>query len=577
MELNFKKSINQLASLVLLLFPAMVSIAGDYPVAFNCVERGANGINGRLHTKLSNSVSAIDIVALDERGQQKIDWQTTEGDVVTVAFVDGSGASSCTTRAPIAVSQQQIQFVASDNGRKTIQIAWPNIASRNVMCRVIMSVVGQGSNTSCSRDHFSLRPQQLTLNAPAATADGLGIDTTAKPIIHASTAFHLVADSETAGYDGTPKLDSTKVVAHQGAVEAGAITGQFAQASRQNGQASAQVFYSEVGYFRLDSHGVFDDDFTAVDAASGDCVIGFASSGNKPACYFGNQQSTAYFGRFVPSHFSISADTTESVCNTGFTYFGQEGLTTRFKIAAYNDAQQITKNYTDQFAKIDLSNWDDYQFTATGLPSGTTLAAASNSPSGVWQAGIADVIAQHQVTKANVPTAPAAIQLNIAALDTDGVTMPTTTVGQASEFRYGRLNLSNAYGSELLALTFPVEAQYWNGAVYVRNLLDSCTIIPPESIAMTNYQKNLSACETALSGGGLMQQGIVDVQLTAPGAGNNGSTELQLNVEVANGSTCVPNNVPAISADTSWFGANAYANATFGLYKSPVVYMRENF
>jgi hypothetical protein len=157
--------------------------------------------------------------------------------------------------------------------------------------------------------------------------------------------------------------------------------------------------------------------------------------------------------------------------------------------------------------------------------------------------------------------------------------MPLTYVSDASLFRYGRLLMQNTYGSELLPLSVPVEAQYWNGNAYQRNQLDICTTIATSSVAMGNYRNNLTACETQISGTGTMSAGKTTFTLSRPSVGNSGSVDLSINLNSANGLTCNnPAQTAASSANIPWFGAtNPNARATFGLFKTPIIYMRENF
>ncbi len=130
----------------------------------------------------------------------------------------------------------------------------------------------------------------------------------------------------------------------------------------------------------------------------------------------------------------------------------------------------------------------------------------------------------------------------------------------------------------------PLVAQYWNGSFYVTNTNDSCTVLPMSSITLGNYVGQLNACETQLSptgsitfsAGKLPGAGLV---LSRPGAGNSGSVQLQVNVSnVAAGRTCVgATESNATAANLPWFGPNQDARATFGLYKSRLIYSRENY
>ena len=153
-----------------------------------------------------------------------------------------------------------------------------------------------------------------------------------------------------------------------------------------------------------------------------------------------------------------------------------------------------------------------------------------------------------------------------------------------NELRYGRLRMLNAYGSELLALPVPLEAQYWTGSYYATNTLDSSTLITPSSIVMGNYRNALVACKTLLApsaavtlvAGKMPSPGLM---LSAPGTGNAGSVDLSLNLgATASGSNCFTATAStATAASLPWFGTNPTARATFGIYKSPLIYRRENY
>ena len=142
-----------------------------------------------------------------------------------------------------------------------------------------------------------------------------------------------------------------------------------------------------------------------------------------------------------------------------------------------------------------------------------------------------------------------------------------------NQFRYGRLTLNNAHGSELLDLPVPLATQYWNGTTFVANVADNCTSIAAANISLGNFQKNLSAGETTVSISGRFTAGKSNLKLSKPGAGNNGSVDLTVNLG-------------ATGADKTylrgkWSGSNYDQNpsrrATFGIYKSAdeFIYMRE--
>lgn len=293
----------------------------------------------------------------------------------------------------------------------------------------------------------------------------------------------------------------------------------------------------------------------------------------------GSTGTTGAVGRFIPHHFDV---TVVNACSGGgFTYSGQPLKVT---VQAKNGlaTSTVTQNYdgggntSPNFAKaVDLSE----------VLAGAAGALSANSvPMSAFVAGIASAAPVYTFTVN--PTVLTIVQLRAteAAPAGDGVTSQGFAEGTAA-IRSGRLRLANAYGSELLSLPVPLEAQYWSAAgYYVRNTDDSCTAIPMSSIIMGNYVGTLSACETqltpvavqTLAAGRLPGNGLV---LTAPGAGNSGSVDLTLNTgSVAAGSTCLSTvQTGATASGLPWLGPNPSGRATFGIYKSRLIYSRENY
>jgi MSHA biogenesis protein MshQ len=73
---------------------------------------------------------------------------------------------------------------------------------------------------------------------------------------------------------------------------------------------------------------------------------------------------------------------------------------------------------------------------------------------------------------------------------------------------------------------------------------------------------------------------LTPLVLSAPGTGNSGSVDLTLNLtDTVSGNTCLSATASAATAANmaAWFGANPTARATFGVFKSPLVYRRENY
>lgn len=552
---------------------------------FECLETGLTYRNltttpsarNPLYTKVSGTGFTFDVVAVQTDGSQAATYTANSG-VTVELFDDNATPQPACSAYSSPVASQNITFTSTNAGRVTLPTTFTvTNAYRKLRCRVRDTAV---SVTGCSSDQFAVRPSSFTVTSTgSADADTTGVSTTATPRIKAGNNFSLTASSGVTGYNGIPQIDTSKVSAHTGAIQNGTVAGTFSTVNTNTGTATGNAFtYSEVGYFRLAAAGVFDDSFTSVDSLVNDCATGFNISGGKYGCSFGNTANTPYFGRFIPDHFAVTTPTATPACSTNFTYFGQDGLSTAFTLRAENTSNVPTQNYNGTYAKLGVNTWSNFNFSAATLPAGSVLSASATAPTGSWASGLANVVAKHIVGRPSAATAPTNLTISAAPTDADGVTMPVTAVSTASPFRFGRLFIANSYGSELLPLSVPIEAQYWTGLAYQRNQSDSCTVIPATAVAMGNYRVNLNACETQLSGAGTVSNGKANLSLSKPGAGNSGSVELSVNLNAAAGSTC--NSATASSAGNAalpWFGTiNPSARATFGIYKSPVIYLREN-
>lgn len=288
----------------------------------------------------------------------------------------------------------------------------------------------------------------------------------------------------------------------------------------------------------------------------------------------GSTGTTGAVGRFIPDHFDVTV--TQGCSSGGFTYSGQpltvkitamNGRSTPGKTLNYDGSANTTPNFSKSVALSELN----------GVAGSLTPASVAQS---AFSAGEATVTPAYSFTVN--PTAPATIKLR--GVDTDAVSSSGYAEGTAN-IRSGRLRLSNAYGSELLSLPVPLEVQYWTvSGFYTRNTDDSCTVIPMSSVIMGNYLGALNACETritpvgsqTLAAGRLPGNGLV---LTAPGVNNSGSVDLTLNTgTTASGNTCVAvAQAPATASGLVWLGPNPMARATFGIYRSRLIYGRENY
>lgn len=144
----------------------------------------------------------------------------------------------------------------------------------------------------------------------------------------------------------------------------------------------------------------------------------------------------------------------------------------------------------------------------------------------------------------------------------NGVPQTAATSGKVgnAKLRFGRMRINTVYGADTLPLTVPVAAQYWDGAAYVTNVLDNCTLLLRSNFQMSTYLKLLDAqmpaATTVPLDSGLLVQGLGKVVLAKPVAPltEKGSFLLQSLLPYLPGS----------------------ARETIGVYRTgPVIYLRE--
>lgn len=319
------------------------------------------------------------------------------------------------------------------------------------------------------------------------------------------------------------------------------------------GAALATLAWSEVGKI----------DLTATLASASYLGSGLSASG-----------SLVGVGAFRPDHFDTVV--TQACPAGGFTYSAQPFTVT---VTAMNGAAAPLKTQNYDGTVNTAPNYAKALTLSDATAAGVGTLAPSVFVAGEFDRGVA-TLDTPAYTFTLVKTVPTTIALR--AVDADGVSSLGAIEGTAP-IRSGRLLAGSAYGSELLDLPIPLEAQYWAaGGYYVRNRDDACTSFNTSSIILSTFTQNLAACETQLAPTGLqtLAGGRAALRLTRPGAGNNGSVNFALNIgAAAAGTTCVSAAATAATAaNLPWFGTvNPAARATFGVYRTPLIYRRESY
>jgi len=582
---------------------------------FNCVETGANPVSGLIFTKLTGQNFTLDIIALKKNGSVENKFAKGQDHTLTMELVDASGGASCDTlTALLPAVTQNLTFTAADSGSKTSATLSVNRAYRVVRCRVTDSTDPLNPVSGCSADAFAVRPAALTITSNMTNSGPSGA-----PKAKAGDPFTLSA-AALPGYDGAPSIDATKIQDHNGILRNSAVAGSFNTANAASGIATGNGFnYAEVGLFRFLGQGVYDDSFTTIDQP-GDCTAGFANTpdgSGRIGCNFGNTTPSAFFGRFTPDHFDVSLNTPEFAPGCGsFTYIGQPVKYNTQPIASFsakNAAGNVTGNYHGSYWKIAITDLT-YGITPSYSAAGHTLTVVATSPpsatengDGTGQLIFADTASDILSVVRNAPenTFDAEIALFFNLQDTDGIAVANVNgspqanpvnFGSASsgsgiafaggnkQQRWGRLNIGNAHGSELLDLPVPLYAEYFDGTNFIGNTADNCTSLtlagdlllsnPETSSGANQIGTTIMTIGTGNSSAALVNSpllsGSAGLSFSAPGVGNTGYIDITGNFAT----------LPWLLYDwnkDSIHDDNPRGKVTFGVYKgnSRQIYFRE--
>ena len=575
--------------------------------AFACLEAGTNSPWSKtarkpLYTKLVDTDFKLDIAAMKTDGTLQSKYSKS---ALVELFDDTTPQDICADYAS-PVASKIIDFNSAVEGRIltdnfNIKSTYKKLRCRVKECKKNDCLQFTNVPPACSSDQFSVRPTAATL-ATSATAGAPSATST--PTIKAGANFALQASTRTStstststSYSGTLTLDTTKLTAQitsqDISKEKGGVVGTLTPPSLTANATDVNATYSEVGYLYLAPGAFRDDSFTSVDQPaecaatdSCDCITSTASdnnladavSGGKYGCSIGNKTAVS-FGRFIPDHFDttvvqtgiapaivpMTCPSTSLICPsnasgaTGVVYSGQPFTV---QVTSKDLSGTTTTNYQNKFAKVG---------TLSAVESRGGTAISTTAPGGTLSAssvGVADfskgvntlTLANPVFTFAGLPTVPTDVY--IRAIDTDLVsTLRTTSIEGGAKVVSGRIKIPNIYGSELLALPMTANVQYYNGTFWVTSTTDNLTSFDSR---LSTAGGNLVATIVSGLGGAVVVSspsalpvvnGVRTFTLSKPSA--RGSADMSLNA---------PSYLPTIAG-----------RATFGVYKSPLIYRRENY
>ena len=284
--------------------------------------------------------------------------------------------------------------------------------------------------------------------------------------------------------------------------------------------------------------------------------------------------TTTNVGRFIPDHLtaSINSPLFATACAAGsFTYLGESfdyAIAPVATITARAVGGAATQNYAGAYFKITNTSLNNRAYTpASGSLDTSDLPPTSADPAIVDLGGGVGTLTFSAGAglrfDRGAPTAPidADIQVSIEVIDADGVNAlgnPVTFGNPGGigfdggrEMRYGRVSLSNSFGSELVDLSLPMRAEYFFDAAtgFIANTDDTCSA--GVSLTLGPYAPNLSLGDTCVidsgspgdSGAGCAAPGPAaqryrepplggdfNLFLLAPGATNDGSVTVTADV-----------------------------------------------
>lgn len=293
---------------------------------------------------------------------------------------------------------------------------------------------------------------------------------------------------------------------------------------------------------------------------------------------------TTTVGRFYPDHFDTVASATmqclpHMACPAAVSAAAYSAQAFAVTVKPMNAAGTLLRNYNGVLARpITLSAYSQaggaVPNPAAGVLSANLIATASMGPDLAIRAK--PVYSLPQPFSSSAPrarnwSAPTPIYLRASADENvaAGAVVVSSlraaaTVEGGVTIVSGRLGLDNPHGSELMKLPIRAEAQYWTAAGrWETSATDNLSAVQSGGIAFANCRKKLGpTCDTTVllvTADSLltMKNGAATFWLRAPGAGNDGSAEFQMN-------------------NPAWL-PSSIGRAVFGVYKSPLIYLREMY
>jgi MSHA biogenesis protein MshQ len=464
---------------------------------------------------------------------------------VRIASLPLNAANSNSAACDSTGKTMNVSFNASGVGSTTLQYA--DVGHMNLTASYTGSAAtGDAGLVMTGSDNFITAPASFGFSAISATPIQSG-----SPFSTTVTAFNSAGNATpNFGKESTPEnvtlthqlVSPTGTGAFVGTLSPGTF-GNFSAGSASN----STISFSEVGVIKL---------------------IGTLTSGNYLVSGFNANGTSANIGNFIPHHFDTA---TSEGCNS-FTYSGQPFSAV---VLAKNASGITTQNYDGS-----TNTTPNFANLVTLSEGGTSLG--SFNPATVvltnFNAGVATITPAFTYTNLNSPT-----QIIFRASDVNASSSGFTE-GQIYAYS-GRVNLQNAFGSELVNLPVPMTVEYYDGKNFITHTNDSCSIATL-SIVNSGASDSLQPTDSCIwddssQSGSSRCSAIAPAGSSYQEAGSlvNGNFNLNLKAPAKTGSLKLQASVDSW-LQFNWQGTgntNPSALVNFGLYKgnSKIIYFRE--
>jgi hypothetical protein len=424
-------------------------------------------------------------------------------------------------------------------GEATIAVNYADAGLLNLNARYTGSTANNDAGLTLNgADEFVSAPQGLCITAeqvcptPNATCPVYKKAGQAFTTVISARAWQSNSDSNYCDNATTPSFSRGSVpLSHSLVQPVGGVSGtltpvSYNHAAQASAQTSVSMSLSEVGIFNLQAGGNLT--YLGMPITLGSSMI-------NP------------LGRIVPDRFELVTGSSITSTCSGFHYLSQPANLSMM-VRALNSAGAITSNYRSTFAKATSS------LVAENSNNGTSLTSRIQQFTGgmSWNNGVSTLsAAPFSLLRASTVDGPfESVLFGLTLQDNDGnvsvlsgldqrvdstgncvaaANCLSKTLDQARPWRYGRMQVVNALGSEQSNLPVQLKAEYWSGQQFVLHAADNCSPVAPSRLVLTAGSQpvlTVSGSNKTLNNGSTT---AFDLLLSAPGVQSRYPLTYQLN------------------------------------------------